>query len=94
MKKIDRFKESFSEFAKICYEMNVLSINETVDSISIEVETLEDTPDIKEGFRLTEEIILLINDLDMEEYGEGFEDTVNELNDIFEDMKEEFSSFL
>lgn len=94
MKKIDQFKESFSEFTRICYEMDILSINDAVDSISMEVEELKDNEEVKEGIKLMEEIMYLVNGLDMGEYGEGFEDTVQELNDMFDDMNEEFSAFL
>lgn len=94
MKKIDQFKESFSEFSRLCYEMDIYSLNEAVDSIVMDIEDLEDNDDLKEGFKLMEEIVYLVNGLDMEEYGEGFEDSVQEINDMFDDMSDEFSSFL
>lgn len=94
MKKIDQFKETFSEFARICYEMDIFSINEAVDSISMDVDQLEDNDDLKDGFKLMEEIMYMVNELDMEEYGEGFEDIIQELNDMFDDASEQFSSFL
>jgi len=94
MKKIDQFKETFSEFARICYEMDIFSVNEAVDSISIEVEGLETNDDLKEGLKLMEEIMYMVNELDTEEYGDGFDDTIQELNDMFDDVNEQFSSFL
>lgn len=84
--KLSAFKEGFSELARLCYEVDSVTLSNAIRSIESEVDELEDDYDMEQALSLLTEVLIHVNDLDTEE-SEEYEDIIRDINDMAEDLR-------
>lgn len=89
--KITALKEGLSELMKLCLEIPSISLQDAIVAIDQEVEELQSDDDVEQGLSLISELLMHVNDID-EEYAEGFEEAIEEINELAEELRSDANS--